>query len=222
MGKEKAVLLPRIGIAIGADHSARTLTDSHQPSEICRSALVRDQQSGKICGEFNQGTKVNHGRTLPVSVSRRPVITAYALRPAAAFGGQQCQTLTPVGEYILPGRGGQKGGADVPRNIKLMRSAALSQITYQTKISLFVKHPPAVNDWRRQPGISVVTALKQIKLPAGDPLLDVDPGGIPPREGTRAVSLIASIDLHGVMGAGATQASALAAVANVFERPRIH
>ena len=65
----------------------------------------------------------------------------------------------------------------MPRDIKLMRSVTLRQVAYHPKLSLSVKHPPAVNYGRGQPGISVVTALKQIKLLACNPLLDAGLGG---------------------------------------------
>ena len=50
---------------------------------------------------------------------------------------------------------------------------------------------------------------------------DGDPGSVPPRKRTGAVCLIASIHLHRVMSTGPAQASALAAVAHIFECSRI-
>ena len=66
-----------------------------------------------------------------------------------------------------------------------------------------------------------MTPLKEIKLLSCEPLFDVDPWGILPGERTALIGLIASIDLHGVMGTRAPQASPLIAVAHIFEGSRI-
>src|ERR1700691_1585034 len=102
-----------------------------------------------------------------------------------------------------------------------MRSAALSQVPYQPKFSLSMKDPPAMDNGRGQSGIPVVTALEKIKVLAGDPLVDVDPWRVLPREGTGALSLVASINLQSIMGTRATQASPLAGVSYILERSRI-
>src|ERR1700730_12577688 len=115
----------------------------------------------------------------------------------------------------------RKTRSEMPRNIKLVRSPAHRHIAYQIKFFFLVEHPPAVDDWRRQPGISVVTPLKQIKLPARDPLLDGYLRKLVPGKRTRGLGLIQSIDLHGVVSGGATPTGALAARAQIFECSRI-
>jgi hypothetical protein len=109
----------------------------------------------------------------------------------------------------------------VPRNIKLVQPASLGQIPHHKEFSLSVKHPPAVNDRRLQPGISVVTALKKVELPPCNPMVDFYMRETVPGEWTRAPGLVALVDLQGVMSSGAAQALPIAAVSNVFERTRI-
>src|ERR1700733_4997365 len=88
---------------------------------------------------------------------------------------------------------------------------------HQPKTSLHVENPSAVDHGRRRPRIAVVTALEKIEATTGDPLFDLDPRRVFPGERPCAVRLIASIDLHRVVRTRAAQASAFAAVADIFE-----
>ena len=64
------------------------------------------------------------------AVRRRPGIAPHALRPAVALGGQQRQAAHLTGEKKFLRGCGRHRGADVPRDIELMRSGTRCQIPY--------------------------------------------------------------------------------------------
>src|SRR3984957_21081661 len=95
-----------------------------------------------------------------------------------ALRGQESQAASLATEKILLRRSGshdwRHGWAQVPSDVKLMRSLTLRQVAHQPELSFSVKNRPAMSYRRGQAGIAVVAAPKEIEGLAGDPMVDAD------------------------------------------------
>src|SRR5260370_25886948 len=84
-----------------------------------------------------------------------------------------------------------------------------------------MKYPSAVCDRRGQTIVAIVATLIEIKLSTHNPPVDPGAQAVLPREWPGGLRLVLPVHQHRVVSACSAQASAFAAVADIFECSRI-